>query len=65
MSTICKDAAELRAAVESSLRALNEARGFSFSAGANPLRLPVNGRGEAKSYDLAARLTAILAATKP
>jgi hypothetical protein len=52
----------LRTALEASLRALNCAPSFSFTPGGNPLQLRTNPRGEASSYDLAARIESLLAA---
>lgn len=52
----------MRAALETCLRALNSAQGFTFHAGTNPLGLKTDSRGEASSYNLAARIASILVA---
>lgn len=54
----------LRATLAECLRALNQARGFGFQpTSGNPLGFDLV-RGQAKSYDLAARVSYVLTATK-
>lgn len=59
------DMETLRKALQTCLRALNDAPSFAFSAGANPLFLAVDRRGQARSYELAARIGYVLKATEP
>lgn len=56
------DAAQetLQAALEACLLALNERPSFPFRPAANPLGLKVDGRGFARSYDLAAKVQEML-----